>query len=324
MTTSGQFLWADLSTFHLRRTARFYQDLMGWQLSGPEYRIAQVGSHPTAAIYSMPDQFVAIGMPSFWMSYIAENDIDAVTELARANGGRVEVGPEDFDGGGRFALIRDPLGAGFTVYEGSALDEAYLGRGGRVGHALFVSDAGAVMPFYKTLFGWTFAAEDHGRFRISSDGRALAFLHEIPDEAIRGKEQYWGVLFDAPDVAASRITEMGGRVVSEIELPEGTATLVSDPDGGHFFLVRNRTYGEAERKRLPVLAWLGLGLIGLAVVTGWAWISAAFFLFWIVVGLRDKETFLLQRVPRATMPVTYWVILGSFAALTVLGLIYGF
>ncbi len=322
MAKHGAFLWADLTTFRPETTQSFYRSLFGWGFSADAYALADNRGRPAAGVYEMPPFFQKINMPSFWMSYIAVEDVEAAVAQANATGAKVELGPEDFAGGGRYALIRDPLGAGFTVYEGTALDGGYTGSNGRVGHALFVSDAAAVIPFYEGLFGWAFEAEGGpGTYRIKNHGRPIADLYEIPDPAIRGKEEYWGVLFQSPNDPGA----VGGEVLAEVPLRQGRAQLVADPDGGRFFLLQG---GEAAPQasagaNWPWRAWLGLGLIGLAVVTGWGWISTLFFAIWIWMGLRDRATFLLQTVTRADHPLLYWLILGSFAGLGILSLFYG-
>lgn len=231
----GTFIWADLSTFRRDVTEPFYSAVMGWRFDDG---LASTGGLAVAQVYTMPEKFQKIGMPSFWMSYIAVSDINAAIDAACDLGGKVELGPEPFEGG-QIALIRDPLGAGFTVYEGAPLGEVARGSGSRLGHALFVSDASAVRDFYAQLFGWTFGAGFGGMQSILAHNQRVASLHEVPSEEQRGKEQYWAVLFahDNLAMAQARALEHGGQIVSETQLPEGPTTIIADPDGGTFFLV---------------------------------------------------------------------------------------
>ncbi len=327
MAQHGEFIWADLTSMRPPQIRRFYADYFGWAIPDTPYAVAEQRGQPVAGLYEMPQTFQKIGMPSFWMSYMAVDDVEAAVSTARSfDGAKVELGPEAFEGGGRYALIRDPLGAGFTVFEGASLDGAYTGDGGRIGHALFVSDAQAVMPFYRAVFGWSFAPEaGGGQYRVTLQGRPVADLYEIPDPAVRGKEQYWGVLFSSARADSQDVTGLGGQVEAQMTLRQGTAQLVADPDGGRFFLVPSGRTDAAPRAtpRQPWFAWAGLGLIGLAVVTGWGWISSLFFAVWVIMGLRDRATFLFQTVARDSHPTLYWLILGSFAALAVLSLVYG-
>ena len=324
MADHGQFIWCALSTFRPEVTQPFYADLLGWRFGGGDYALAKSGGHPMAALFPMPQTFRDIGMPSFWMSYIGVREVEAAVASAEALGGKVEIGPSPFEGGGRYALIRDPLGAGFTVYEGGALGGGRPAPGRRRGHGLFVSDAQRVMPFYEALFGWTFGAEQGSTRPILRDGRPIAHLHDLPDPAVRGKEEYWAVLFDAPRGAGARLDSLGGHAVAEVDLPEGRATLAADPDGGHFFLLEGPAAvasPASPKKAVPWRAWTGLALIALGVATGWAWISAIFFAVWTVMGLRDGVTYLFEPVGRRDQPVLYWLTLASFAGLAVLSLI---
>ena len=159
----GDFIWADLSSYRPDVTRPFYSQLFEWKFD--DYA-AHVGKSPTAGLFQMPQKFMDMGMPSFWMSYIAVDDVAQVVKTANEMGGKIELGPAEFEGGGQYALIRDPLGARFTVYSGSALDGAATGVNARLGHTLIVSNAKAVMPFYSALFDWNFEAAGHETFEI--------------------------------------------------------------------------------------------------------------------------------------------------------------
>ena len=325
MAQHGHFLWCDLSSYRPDVTRPFYSDLFGWRFSGDGYAMATDGAAPVAAIFEMPQKSQDMGLPSFWMSYMGVRDADAAVETAKALGGKVEVGPLPFDGGGRFALIRDPLGAGFTAYEGDALE----GRGNRLGHTLVVSDAAAVMPFYTALFGWQFGADSGGTRTIEAGDRTLAHLHEIPDERIRGKEQFWAVLFRGESGSTARLPDLGGSVEAELVLPEGPAAMARDPDQAAFLLLEDgaaasagATLSASSSGRPPWRAWTALGLIGLAVATGWGWITAIFFAVWIAMAIRDRATFLFEIIERDRRPALFWTTLAVFALLGVLSLFY--
>ncbi len=325
MARHGQFLWCDLSSYRPKETRPFYTDLFGWRFSGDDYAMATAGTAPVAAIFEMPQKFQDMGLPSFWMSYIGVRDADAAVETATALGGKVEVGPLPFDGGGRFALIRDPLGAGFTIYEGDALE----GRGNRLGHTLVVSDAAAVMPFYTALFDWRFGEDRGGTRMIEAGGRTPAHLHEIPDERVRGKEQFWAVLFQGARGSTARLPELGGSVETELTLPEGAAVMARDPDQAAFLLLEDGaaasagvTLSASSSVSPPWRAWIALGLIALALATGWGWITTVFFAIWIVMALRDRATFLFEIIEQDRRPTLFWTTLAVFALLGVLSLVY--
>ncbi|MEM6275574.1 MAG: VOC family protein [Pseudomonadota bacterium] len=305
----GSFVWADLATFRQEVAETFYAHVLGWGFADG---MAHAGGAPVAAIFTMPETFQKIGMPSFWMSYIAVESAAQVADAATALGAKVEVGPEPY-GDGQIALIRDPLGAGFTVYEGPALAGVSEGPGARVGHALFISDASRITGFYEELFGWSFGPFVEGVSRVSLNGQLLFHCHEIPDPAIRGREEFWAVLF-APGPAPPDLEAMGGQRVVDVTLPEGPATLCRDPDGAAFFLMGTHV----PQRSLPWKAWAGLALVAVSSLSGQVWPWLIFLCVWVAEGLRARETWLLERITRAGQPVTYWSILGLYGVLFVL------
>ena len=320
MTPHGSFIWADLSSFRPATTRAFYTSLLGWRFDGNDYAIATAQGRPIAGSFEMPAFFQKIRMPSFWMSYMQVDNVETAMEIATAQGGKVELGPEPFDGGGRIALIRDPLGAGFTVYEGSALPaDQNTGRQ----HGLFVSDAAAVMPFYTALFGWIFGSDKDGTRTITNGDTQIAHLHEIPDPALRGTEEYWAVMVPATAKSLAQIDSLGGKIEAQFDVPEGPVTVIHDPDGAALFLLTDGDVTTAATSApWPWRGWLGLALIALAVGTGWGWINAVFLAVWIALGLRDRATYLFEPIERDRQPTLYWLVLASFAGLAVLSILY--
>lgn len=77
-----------------------------------------------------------------------------VSEIAKEfDEAKVEL-TDDFYGG-KIALIRDPQGAGFTIYDGGKLDSRKNKAGHMLWNELHVSSTSSVIPFYERLFGWT-------------------------------------------------------------------------------------------------------------------------------------------------------------------------
>ena len=244
----GDFVWCDLSTFRPDTTARFYRALFGWQFDeitqpdGTPYLIGSAAGREAAGLYEMPEKFQQIGMPSFWMTYIEVADAAATVELANANGAKVEFGPVPFGESASIALIRDPLGAGFTVYQGSDLAPraAAAGDGHMVWNALYVSSVETVADFYQALFGWQISRERTAAdlYAVSSPAGDIASIYEF-DDAARGEYQFWGVHFGVADIAAAsdQVRQEGGEIVDEHEAQSGPTVLARDPDGAAFFMV---------------------------------------------------------------------------------------
>lgn len=237
-----RFIWADLSSYDVAAAERFYGGVFGWHFADSDiggYRLAMLGGALVAAVHPMPDKFARINMPPFWMPYIAVASAAKAATKAGECGGKVEL-LEHF-GGGEVALIRDPSGAGFSVYDGGDIaSSAAAGiddNGLIAGYELFVPDAKVVGDFYKGVFGWHLLAKGGGRFAMTDKSGAdtidksgadnadnndnkydncAAMVQESSDDS-RGNKQYWAVHFavDSLAKAKAKVQEHGGQVWDE-------------------------------------------------------------------------------------------------------------
>ncbi len=258
--SKGDFLWCDLSTFHVAETKSFYARLFGWdygtitQPDGTPYFVGSTSYGESAGIFEMPRKFRDVGLPSFWMSYIGVDNIDQTLDRARRSGGKVELGPLALGDGASIALIRDPLGAGFTVYQGRSLPprRAERSQGHMAWNALYVSNACAVMDFYRAIFDWKISEDVAvpNLFRISNaTGIEISAIHEVPT-AVRGGYEFWGVHFAVPDLLAAkrRVLSLGGQILYEDTASEDPSILAQDPDGAASFLVDCKSAGYKKQK----------------------------------------------------------------------------
>ncbi|MGB0696157.1 MAG: VOC family protein [Rhodospirillaceae bacterium] len=246
--THGTFAWADLSALTLERAKGFYGPLFGWsyqqvtQLDGSPYWLASTDRGPAAGLFDMPEMFRKLKLPSYWMPYFWVMSADKACEQGRRLGGKVEMGPLGDPKTGRIALIRDPLGAGFTAVEGppEMFGAGAPGIGQPVWCALHVSDASAVRGFYETLFGWRFRAApwSAGAYRTeTAERREVVDLVELSD-ADRGRYQFWGLHFRVQNAQQSQrlATSLGGSLVHADQVDGDPLLLMQDPDGAAFFL----------------------------------------------------------------------------------------
>jgi len=234
----NDFIWCDLSAYEPDNAATFYADVLGWRVEQGAYRFAFCGDEPVAALFEMPEFFRRIEMPSFWMSYIQVPSVQKAVEAAKAHGGKVEL-EDSFEEDGRIALIRDPLGAGFTVYEGTMQAGAFgFARSGlRAAHDLHISDIGAVEGFYRAVFGWTVERGGGEAAYFASATQPVARIHETSDAA-RGGFQYWGITFTVADLnaAARMIESSGGMLYPEMTHAGRRVLSGADSEGAAFFL----------------------------------------------------------------------------------------
>ena len=68
-------------------------------------------------LYKLMPDMVAQGVPPHWMSYVAVTNADESAEKAKAEGATIMNGPFDVFTLGRMAVIQDPTGAVFSIWQ---------------------------------------------------------------------------------------------------------------------------------------------------------------------------------------------------------------
>jgi uncharacterized protein len=124
----GCLTWNDLATNDPERAIDFYSGLFGWRIEpidtggGPAYwAITHDGGAEgrNGGVRELgPEQE---GVPPHWMPYFTVTSVDQAIDRASAAEGAVLAGPLDI-ATGRFAVLRDPQGAVFAIFEGDVDD----------------------------------------------------------------------------------------------------------------------------------------------------------------------------------------------------------
>ena len=121
---AGVPCWVDTSQPDPDAAAAFYRDLFGWEFedampAGSEgrYLIARLRGGDVAAVSSQPE-----GAPpqATWNTYIWVDDADEAAAKAREAGGSVLSEPFEVMDAGRMAVLADPEGAAFSVWQARA------------------------------------------------------------------------------------------------------------------------------------------------------------------------------------------------------------
>ena len=113
----GALSWNDLLTPDLEASAAFYRELFGWDIEeipgaeGQYWSIAN-GDIKNGGLMAMPPG----GHPA-WNLYFGVTDTEAAVARVGELGGQVVMGPMAVPGG-RFAILRDPQDAVFSVVDG--------------------------------------------------------------------------------------------------------------------------------------------------------------------------------------------------------------
>ena len=237
----GATCWVDLATSDIDLASAFYADLLGWEITeGNEktggYRQALVAGRPVAGLMPVMDA----SMPTMWTQYLKASDEDAQVARAIQLGATVIVPPMDVLSFGRMAVLLDPTGAGFGLWQPDELaGSGYVREPGSWTWSELVSSNPATSEaFYTELLGWTRDGGampgdlDYRSFAIGAD--PVAAIMARPPGLSAAIPDYWGVYFtiESTDRALEVITTHDASVVHGPEtIPVGTMTQLVDPTG---------------------------------------------------------------------------------------------
>lgn len=243
----GTFSWVDVTTTDQDAAKAFYGALFGWEAEdmpageGVVYSMMRLNGRDVAAISPQPQQQREAGVPPAWNSYVTVASADEAAARAAELGGTVHAPPFDVFDAGRMAVIADPQGAVFMVWEPRRSIGAQLvnAPGALVWNELASTDLGASAAFYEQLFGWAieqFPGSEQVYLGIRNGERGNGGIREATPPGI---PPHWLVYFGVADLDASmaRVRDLGGVVhAGPIDIEMARIAVVADPQGAVFAL----------------------------------------------------------------------------------------
>jgi uncharacterized protein len=274
--------WVDTNQPDPEAAVAFYSGLFGWELtdvmppgSGQKYFMARLQDRDVAGVNGIPE-----GAPPMatWNTYIWVDSADQAAIKVRDAGGTVLMEPFDVPEAGRMAVLADPEGAVFCVWQPGRHRGAQLVNepGALNFNGLATRDVEAAKSFYGAVFGWDTLTLDGGmqawtlaaygdhleegdpglRERIVGFGVPARFADVVAtinpiDDTDSRTPAHWSVTFavDDADAIAAKATELGGKViVPPFDAPWVRMTVIADPQGATFiaskFVPENRSSGD--------------------------------------------------------------------------------
>jgi predicted enzyme related to lactoylglutathione lyase len=244
----GAFNWAQVNSTDAETSKSFYMDMFGWgKVEIPmgddfSYTMFQHQGEYVAAHASMMPEMQAAGMPSHWTNFVTVDDVDALIDVVKANGGTIIFGPVDVMDNGRLLGLQDPTGAQLFLWQ----PQNHIGAGivNTVGamcwNELLTRDAETAKTFYSKLLGWEYCGDEH-YIHIRNRGRNNGGMMKM-DENFGEMPPMWMVYFHVEDIDAAmkRVEELGGRVVTQkMEAPDtGWFTVIEDPTDAVFYIMQ--------------------------------------------------------------------------------------
>jgi predicted enzyme related to lactoylglutathione lyase len=245
--TPGTFSWVDLATTDEDGAKAFYGALFGWEAhdlpvgDGGVYSMQMLGGRRVCAIAGQPPALREAGAPPHWQSYVTVESADEAAARGGELGATVHAGPFDVMAAGRMAVIQDPQGAFFNVWEprGNFGAELVNAPGALAWNELSTPDMDGAAAFYGALFGWQLAPMDTG------DSPYLVIRNgEANNGGVRPLDPptmppSWGVYFAVDDIesALARVQKLGGALImGPMDIGIARIGVVADPQGAVFML----------------------------------------------------------------------------------------
>ena len=244
----GTFCWMDIYLPDPEKGKAFYKGMFGWDWTdvpmgdtGMSYTMFNLDGKSVGAMGpAMPGMFPE-GVPPTWFSYIATDDLGATAETARTLGANFLMGPADV-GNGRVALLQEPGGAAFFVWQALDFGGAELVRspGSMVWNELYTRDLEATKSFYSSLFGWEWSSmpiPQGGHYHLANLGDFQVAGLLVMDDNWGEIPPHWMVYIQVEDAdaAAAKVTSLGGDVcVPVTEIAVGRFAVVNDDQKGTF------------------------------------------------------------------------------------------
>ena len=157
----GSFCWIELGTTDQQAAKTFYSKLFGWSVTdspmgpGEVYSMFQLNGRDMGGGYTLRKDQKDQGVPPHWMLYIAVENADATAAKITTAGGTVIMPPFDVMDIGRMAVLRDPTGAVFSIWQ--ARQHSGIGASGDGTFCwadLNTTDPARAAKFYSEVFGW--------------------------------------------------------------------------------------------------------------------------------------------------------------------------
>jgi uncharacterized protein len=265
---AGVPCWVDTSQRDPEAALPFYSGLFGWEFenvmpegSGGTYFIGRIRGGDVAAVTRISE-----GAPpvATWNTFIWVDNADETADVARKAGGTVIVEPFDVTGAGRMAVISDPEGAVFNLWQpGEHRAASIVNEHGSLNfNVLAARDIEGEKAFYDAVFGWQALPSPGGtmwwalpaygdhleesrpglRKQMAEMGAPDGFTDVLAAFNPIAKDDptmaaNWGVSFavNDADAAAAEAKKLGGEVITgPFDVPWSRVALIKDPQGAIF------------------------------------------------------------------------------------------
>lgn len=253
--------WIDTEQPDVDAAAAFYGELFAWtfeEATPPDapgrYLVAKLNGQDVGGIAGTGSS------TGVWNTYIAVDDADAAVRRLVTAGATIQTAPADAGEGGRGAVLADPEGAEFRIWQARRRPGSQLANvpGSWNFSDLHTADSGAATAFYGGAYGWQVADlgfgllvrqpgyGDHLEATIDPGIRARQANVATPSgfedaiarivEAAPAEPASWHVSFTVEDrdQAVASAERLGASVLAQDDTYWTRTALIRDPQGAEF------------------------------------------------------------------------------------------
>jgi len=244
---AGTPSWVDLGSPDVDASVKFYGDLFGWTADpgSPEfggYRMLRSKGKQVAGVGPLmnPQQ------PPAWTTYVSVDDAKATSDKAKKAGGQVLVETMQVGDAGSMAIIQDPTGAVFGLWQPDQHrgSEVFNTPVSPTWNELSTRDVEAAKRFYNAVFGWDPQTHGEGAQAYTEwylSGKTIGGMMETPAQVPAAVPPYWLTYFAVADTDATvkKAQELGATVMMPAtDIPQGRFAVLSDPAGAAFAIIK--------------------------------------------------------------------------------------
>ncbi|GAA1673351.1 VOC family protein [Glycomyces endophyticus] len=249
----GAPAWADSVTEDFERDLACYTAVFGWSPLGfgaevehyVDFHVGAPGDGglAVAGLVGSAPGFLP-GVPSRWTVYFRVPDCGAAVARATALGAGVVIGAAPVGEDLVYALLDDPSGAHFGLFEirsDGAGFQTSGGTGAPVRFTFGAADLAASVDFYRRLFDWTVTG-DEAQAALTAAGAEAPFGDMRAGAPATGWVAYYGV--DSVEEAVARANQHGGALVHGPSSADGRLSAeLAAPSGARFGIAGPPTAG---------------------------------------------------------------------------------
>jgi predicted enzyme related to lactoylglutathione lyase len=215
--------------------------------AGPDmvYTMTQRDGTTATGLYQLTEEMKSQGIPPNWLSYVSVANVDETAAKAKSLGATIAKEPFDVMEVGRMAVIEDPTGAVFALWQAKSPQEMIVNEpGGFCWNELYTTNIDKAGKFYTELFNWSSETADMGGMQYTSfknGDRPAGGMMAITKEMGEVPPHWLAYLaVEDTDAAVEKIKTLGGNVVvPPTDIPDvGRFAVALDPQGAVFSVIK--------------------------------------------------------------------------------------